>query len=408
VTVTPAPLIDDNSDESSTIVIIGGCGHVGLPLGVALATRGHCVRLLDLGAAPVAMVNAGTLPFTDEGLDSALRQALAAGTIRATTDPTILASAATVIVAVGTPAYNGVEPELDTVPRVLREYRSYLSGDQVVIIRSTLSIGGTGRVEQTLAELGLDCPVAFCPERSVEGRAYAEIFTLPQIVAARKPSALARCQDLFGSVAASLIVVEPESAEFAKLLCNAWRYVKFAAANQFWMIASQLGIDYQEVYSAVTEGYTRGADLPTPGFAAGPCLPKDTRLLSASIPGGFDLGQNALRINEGLAQVIVDRLSSFGDLESKTIGILGMSFKGDCDDDRDSTAYALWRILTDRGLRVLCSDENLQSPQFVEAGALLETADIVVIGAPHSAYKTIETRAAIVDLWGITGRITTI
>lgn len=405
------PEVDGITREVSTgglrIVIIGGCGHVGLPFGVALATGGHSVALLDTNIDSVALVNEGIAPFADEGLDTALREAVAAGCVEATVGPEVLLSADTVVIAVGTSAHNPAKPELGSVSQALREYAPYLSADQLVMVRSTLQIGGTRWVEQLLKSLGLDCLVGFCPERSVEGRAFAELFELPQIISTHGEAALDRCRRVFDSVTDRLVVLTPEAAEFAKLVSNSWRYIRFAAANQFWMIACELGVDYQEVYSAVTDGYPRASDLPAPGFASGPCLPKDTRLLAAGTSTVFDLGHAALRVNENLADFVIGRLATLDDLASKTIGILGMAFKGECDDPRNSAAFALWRALSDKGLRVLCSDEKIQDPTFVDTDMLLKCSDIVIIGAPHLAYRTVETEAPVLDIWGVTGRIAT-
>ena len=135
-------------------------------------------------------------------------------------------------------------------------------------------------------------------------------------------------------------------AEFAKLYTNAWRYMKFAVANQFFMIAHAAGQDYGRILDAIRQDYPRATDLPGPGFAAGPCLLKDTMQLAAFTPDHFPMGQSARQINEGLPAYLVAAMERrYGDLTGRRVGILGMAFKGESDDPRDSLSYKLRKLL---------------------------------------------------------------
>ena len=133
--------------------------------------------------------------------------------------------------------------------------------------------------------------------------------------------------------------------------------MKFAVANQFFMIADQAGVDYTNVLRAIREDYPRAQDLPGPGFAAGPCLFKDTMQLSAFTSDHFPLGQAAMQVNEGLPAYIVSALERrYGGLQGKTVGILGMAFKAESDDTRASLSYKLRKLLSWSGARVVCTD----------------------------------------------------
>ena len=183
------------------------------------------------------------------------------------------------------------------------------------------------------------------------------------------------------------MILEPEEAELAKLFTNTWRYIKFATANQLYMMANDFGLDYERIRSAVTYNYPRAADLPGAGFAAGPCLFKDTMQLAAFNNNNFHLGQASVMINEGLPLYVVARLEQRYDLSNMTVGMLGMAFKAESDDIRSSLSYKLRRILRFKAQRVLCHDPYVTvDPDFTPIEEILSGADLLVIGTPHTVY----------------------
>ena len=196
-----------------------------------------------------------------------------------------------------------------------------------------------------------------------------------------------RAKKLFSILNPEIVVLEPLEAEMTKLFTNVYRYIKFAIANQFFTIANESGLDYYKIHNAIKYKYPRAADLPAPGFAAGPCLYKDTIQLSAFNNHNFFLGHASLLVNEGLPHYIVNKLRKQHDLPHKTVGILGMAFKADVDDPRDSLAYKLRKILAFETQNVLCSDVYIQDPDFVSTEELIRRSDIIIIGAPHKEYK---------------------
>jgi UDP-N-acetyl-D-mannosaminuronic acid dehydrogenase len=391
---------------TSDVVIIGGCGHVGLPLGIALASRGLKVRLFDVNAESVRLVNRGTLPFTERGAASVLRQVVDDGMLKATDDPRVVQDAEYVVVVIGTPVDEHLNPDPHAIPRALAGCDDYLRDGQLVILRSTVYPGVTALVERTLAQAGVNVDVAFCPERIAEGQAMTELFSLPQIVAGRTEQASDRAAKLFGHLTDTIVRLEPEEAELAKLFTNTWRYVKFATANQFFMIANDFGLDFDRIRKAIAHEYPRAADLPGAGFAAGPCLFKDTMQLAAFNKNNFVLGHSAMLINEGLPLYLVSKLEeSYPDLLEKKVAILGMAFKGESDDTRASLSYKLRRILQFKSARVLCSDPYVTSDAtLVPVEQALDEADIVIIGAPHRRYAKLETDKPVVDIWNIRGQ----
>jgi UDP-N-acetyl-D-mannosaminuronic acid dehydrogenase len=396
--------VDEAQTTGADVVVVGGCGRVGLPLGIALASRGRSVILYDINAAATDIVNKGQLPFDERGAAEPLAEAVATGKLRATTDPASVGQVETIVIVVGTPVDEHLNPDLGAVPRALERCAEYLHDGQLVILRSTVHPGVTALTERLLERHGLDVDVAFCPERIAEGHAMTELFTLPQIVSARGDRAVARASEFFSVLADKIVPLQPEEAELAKLFTNTWRYIKFAAANQFWMMSNDYGLDFERIRHAIRFEYPRAADIPGPGFAAGPCLLKDTMQLAAFTNNNFVLGHSAMLINEGLPLYVVSRLEQTYDLSKMTVGILGMAFKGGSDDSRESLAYKLRKILMLKADETLCNDPYIADARFTPLDQVLAKADLLVVAAPHPEYKDLVTDKPVADMWGITGR----
>jgi UDP-N-acetyl-D-mannosaminuronic acid dehydrogenase len=387
------------------VVIVGGCGHVGLPLGIAFAHRGLGVVLYDVNDAVVPAVNAGCMPFLENGAPEMLRRALDNGLLRATTDPSVISGAEHVVTVIGTPVDRHLNPHPQSVPLAIEDFGGRLVDGQLLVLRSTVYPGVTKMVEKLVALLEVDVDVAFCPERIAEGRAMTELTQLPQIVSARTPRALRRSAALFGNLTDRIIELEPEEAELAKLFTNVWRYIKFAAANQLYMIANDYSVDFDRVRDAIVTEYPRAADMPAAGFSAGPCLFKDTMSLAAFTNNNFTLGHASVMINEGMPLYIISRLEKQHDLGEMTIGILGMAFKGESDDVRSSLSYKLKRILRYKAKRVLCADPYVRGDDdLVDQDTVVAESDLILIGAPHRRYAELRPAAPVVDIGNLLGQ----
>ena len=386
------------------VVVIGGCGHVGLPLAIAFAARGARVGIYDVSEAAVATVNAGQLPFDEPGAAEVLARVVADGRLRATADPSIVGSAENVVVVIGTPVDEHLNPNQTAIPRALGGCAPFLRNGQLLILRSTVFPGVTALVEKMVAGLGVSIEVAFCPERIAEGKAMTELFELPQIVSARSPGGLERAAKLFGLLTSSIVELSPEEAELAKLFTNVWRYIKFATANQFYMMANDRGLDFERIRKGLSQDYPRAADMPGAGFAAGPCLFKDTMQLAAFNNNNFTLGHTAMTINEGLPLYVVHRLEQRFDLSSLTVGILGMAFKGESDDIRSSLSYKLKRILEFKADKVLCADPYVTVDQnLLPQEEVIARSDLLVIATPHREYRNLVTDKPVADIWNVLG-----
>jgi UDP-N-acetyl-D-mannosaminuronic acid dehydrogenase len=393
-------------DFDYDVVVIGGGGHVGLPLAIALADRGASVLIYDLSERAVQLVNGGTMPFSEPGAEPMLRRALDAGRLLATTEASSVSRARTVIVVIGTPVDEHLNPDPNAIPKALGGCSQYFRDGQLLVLRSTVYPGVTALVERMIGALGRDIPVAFCPERIAEHRAMTELFTLPQIVSSSSPAGRERAAELFRLLTDRIVHLEPEEAELAKLFTNTWRYIKFAAANQFYMMANDRGLDFERIRAGLTDGYPRAQDMPGPGLAAGPCLLKDTMQLAAFSDNTFSLGHSAMLINEGLPLYIVSQLEKRFDLANLTVGILGMSFKAESDDIRSSLSYKLRRVLKFKARAVLGTDPYVTEETddtLLPLEHVLAKADILVIATPHQAYRSIETDKPVADVWNLLG-----
>lgn len=385
------------------ILIIGGCGHVGLPLGLAFARAGKKVIALDVDANKVAQVNAGRMPFRDRGADELLGKVLASGTFRASTEEALISGAEVVITVIGTPVDEYLNPRLYLITDLVTRHLGRLHSGQLFLLRSTVYPGTTERVDALFREKGLAIDVAYCPERVAEGQALEEITSLPQIVAGCSERAQKRSEDLFRALTTDILAVPPLAAELTKLFNNAWRYAQFALANQFFMMANDHGVDFYEVYRAMTERYPRAQGFPKAGLTAGPCLFKDAVQLGAYNNNAFFMGQAAVMINEGLPNYMVQRVARRFDLKRSVAGILGMTFKADSDDPRDSLAFKLRKILQSECREVISTDPYLQDPSLRPLDEVLRRADILFIGSPHAAYRKLDFgRTPVVDVWNMT------
>lgn len=395
----------DNDNLLFDIVIVGGLGHVGLPLGLVFAQNGLRVCLYDVDSQKAEVVRQGKMPFIEYGAEPILQEVLQDGRLEISLDIKSISKAKYVIIAIGTLIDEYLNPKIREFLEFVVRLKEYLQQKQTIIVRSTVY---PHTCQQMLKILGEErnWRLAYCPERIVQGYAIKELSELPQIVAGVTEEAQEDAASLFRIISPKIIKVSMGEAELVKLFSNAWRYIQFAVTNQFYMIAEKFGLDYNRIRRVMVEEYGRTAMLPTAGFAAGPCLLKDTMQLVAFNTNNFLLGQAAMMINEGLPNFIVEKLRRKYDLSKTKVGILGMAFKADIDDIRDSLSYKLGKILRFYGTEVYYSDEFAKNPDFVAKEKLLKCSEVVVIGVPHSTYKNlvIPEDVELIDLWNIVGR----
>ena len=390
------------SAESADITVVGGAGHVGIPLVLAFAEAGLRVNVNDINKASLDMLRAGCPPFIEFGAEAALKKALLDSRLTFTCSPDGVSKGGPVIITIGTP----IDEFLNPVRRVVQDYVDsvlpFLVDGQLIVLRSTVFPGTTNWLASYFRSKGRDLLVAFCPERIAQGTGLKELRELPQIVSGTTPEAECLAVELFQRIAPEVVVVSPIEAEFAKLFSNTYRYIEFAITNEFYLVSKSAGVDYQRVLKAMKHHYPRLNAVPQPGFAAGPCLVKDTMQLSAFARNQFALGHAALLINEGLVLHVVDDLKRRYELTNSTVGLLGMAFKAESDDTRASLSYKFKKVLKTQTRAVLTTDPFVTTDTDLRPlDEVIANSDLMILCAPHAAYRDADFLGKpVFDLWG--------
>lgn len=382
------------------LTIIGGCGHIGIPLGLAYADCGHKVFLLDIDQSRVDSINSGLLPYKEKKAHEIL-QRVVGKTLFATTNSTVLSESDVVIFATRTIDSGAQKSANDeSLLRIVRHYLHLLTSRHLIILRSTIGPGTTKIVEQILMAKMEMPKLAFCPERILQGDGIDELGVLPQIVSAIDEQTENEAADFFMTIAPQILRLKPAEAEMTKLFSNSWRYLEFALANQFYMLAENQGLDFYKIFEALRLNYPRANGFAQPGLTAGPCLLKDTRQLSSHYHEHFSMGDAGIRINESLPGFLIEQLEKkMGALKGKKIAILGMTFKANSDDVRDSLSLKLKMLLEYKNVNVICSDTNL--PETTPLQSALKMADGIILGVPHNEYRSLSIHQPFVDCWGV-------
>jgi UDP-N-acetyl-D-mannosaminuronic acid dehydrogenase len=371
-------------------VAIIGLGRVGLPLGLVFAERGFEVFGLDINASLIASLQRGEMPFAEEGGQELLDKHVGKAFVPSI-DPAGVAKCDYIILTLGTPVDENMNPDLSQIDMALDSIRSGVRGNQTLVLRSTVSPGTTRWVEAKIEDefglkVGRDIFLAFCPERIAEGRALEELGAIPQIIGGVDDESTRRSVALFETLGVECLPTDDVSAELAKLFTNMYRYISFAVANEFMIIAGQWHRDINHIVNLVNHGYRRGG-LALPGFAAGPCLFKDGFFLVNQIPFN-ELISTAWKINESVPLFLVAALREKIELRNKKTVIMGTAFKANSDDSRQSLSYKVRKALLRERATVVLHDPHIAGLDG-DLAAVLKGVDVVFVAMNHSAYKTI-------------------
>ncbi|MBA3353867.1 MAG: nucleotide sugar dehydrogenase [Blastocatellia bacterium] len=393
---------------SYKVAVIGAAGHVGLPLALVLADHGNDVEGIDINEASVREVNGGHMPFYEEGADTLLEKCLTSGNFRMTTDLSRAGEADVIIIILGTPVDENFNPILSGLVQLIDNMCPFLREGQQIVLRSTVSPGTTDRVKKAIEKKtgmveGKDFSLVYAPERVLQGKAISEIKHLPHIVGAYSEESFERIGGLFETFSGTRRhYMKPIEAEIGKLITNMSRYVNFALANEFHMIAGLHGANINKIIDACNDDYPR-LNLPGPGpNVGGPCLFKDGWFLIEKVPFN-DLIVTSFRINEGMPAQIAAKLDEEEHIES--VVILGMAFKANSDDTRNSVSFKLKKQLEFRGYDVRCVDPHVPG---CDDWSALEGADALVLMTPHKEFADLgeimrrvgNPESLIVDIWG--------
>ncbi|MGW3459213.1 nucleotide sugar dehydrogenase [Streptomyces olivaceoviridis] len=408
-------------------VCVIGLGYVGLTLAVTLAAQGRAVIGVERDRAIREQLARRQPHIHEAGLD--LAGAVDSGRFTVTGDVPSGRTVDTYIVCVGTPVDESGRPDLTQVEGAVRAVAEQAADGCLVILRSTVPVGTSRRL---LGELRSrrDIELAFCPERTVQGIAAQELRSLPQIVGAGSRGAGERAAALFRTLTPDIVEVSDlETAEIAKLACNAYRYTVFAFANEIARLCESVGVSSREVRQAAVAGYSRAA-MPGAGPVGGACLPKDTAILSRAFA---DHGSPASALLDGVAGAhratpvrvadrVTDRMARLTGSVPPVVALLGVAFKGhpETDDERSSPAveivarlrerYADMTVRSHDPLVPLVRQQALGYRPCAEAKDAVDGANLVILGTDHASYAELELHSVtdrmaspglVYDAWGL-------
>jgi len=387
--------------NNKEISIIGGAGHVGFPLGLVFASKNYKVNLVDKNKKNLKKINKGTPPFLEKNAKKLLKKCLAKKKLFINSDYSPLKSSKFIVICIGTPINKNLKPKINEFLNFFYFLKKLVNKSQIIIIRSSIFPGVFNKVCKILNKKNKN--IVYCPERIVQSEALKELPKLPQIIASNNKYSVTIAKKLFKSISSKIIITSILEAELIKLFSNANRYVNFSLANQFFMICKENNLDFTKVRRIMRDGYERNFNLSKAGFTAGPCLLKDTMQLSSFYKNKFSLGHTAMQINENIPKFLITNLEKKYNLKNKIFGILGLAFKAETDDIRDSLSIKLVSYLKRKNFKVLQSDEYYQNKINIKKEYLIKKSDVIIIAAPHNAYKKIKfpKNKIVVDIWGI-------
>jgi len=383
------------------VCIVGGAGHIGTPLGLALCSKGYNVILIDKNTENIKKINQGIMPFEEDGCANLLKEMIKKKKIFATNHLNETKNCKYIIVCLGTPVNKKFNPNLRNFISFFYNLRRYLKRNHIIIIRSSIYPGICKKVFNIVKNYCKN--LSYCPERIAQGKSLIELPQISQIISGTSTKAKLESGKIFKKVCKKIIYTKIIEAELIKLFSNAYRYINFSISNQFYLMCQNQGLDFYKIRNIMRDGYKRNTNIPAAGFTAGPCLLKDTMQLSSFYRHKFSLFSSAMSINEGLPKFMFKKLNEKYNLKNKTIGILGLSFKSENDDIRDSLSIKLLKYIKSKKIKTLQSDEYYKDKNNIDKNTVVKKSDIIIIATPHKAYKKIRIskNKILVDIWGL-------
>jgi UDP-N-acetyl-D-mannosaminuronic acid dehydrogenase len=389
--------------QNTVDVAVVGLGRVGLPLALSFADRGLEVVGIDRDPVRLGAIRDGKMPFEETDGQPLLDRVHAAGRLSLSERVADAASARHIVLTLGTPSFSHIEIDMRDVRSALDDLLGVLAPGHSLILRSTVAPGTTEFVAGYLAkhrgfEIGEEVFVAHAPERIAAGRFLEEIDTLPCIIGGVGARSGEEAAALFGAFDAPIVQTTPVQAELAKIWTNILRYANFALPNLLMMDCERYAANVFDVIELINRDYPRGG-IAQPGFTAGTCLRKDfTFSEERSAAPGMLLAVS--RVNESVPLFLLEGAKRrLGSLANRKVAVLGLAFKADTDDERDSLAHKLIRLLERELADVAVHDPHVPTPT-ASFEDVLDGADVVVVAANHSEFRRPEAIAAIAERAG--------
>ena len=393
-------------------ISVFGLGRVGLPLALYFAEHKQAVIGVDIDKTRVDTLKKGEMPFLEEGAEPLLKRNINKLFTVTTNAEEAVKKSDVIIMTLGTPVDEHVNPIFSQIEDVLVSIAPFLRKNHIVVLRSTVSPGTTEYIKrfiekETKFKIGKDLFLAFCPERIAQGFSLEEFKDVPTIIGTLDKESAKKVDAVFRTITDKILHSDARSAELAKLFTNMYRYINFGIANEFMMIADTHDRDIHDIIELVNKDYKRGG-LKTPGFSAGPCLFKDGFFLTNKIPF-TELILNSWKLNESVPAYLIEKIKTKKPLESSKVAILGLTFKKNSDDIRDSLSFKTKKIFLAEGAQVSLHDPYVQNDSLEDA---LKGADVVFVAMNHDFYrdmdkniikKNAKSDALVCDIWNVLG-----
>ena len=386
--------------NKNQIAIIGGAGHIGAPLGINLSLAGYQSILIDINKNNINLINKGKMPFIEKGAGKILKKQLKKKKIFASSKIDLVKNCKYIIVCIGTPVSSKNIPLKKDFINFFKKLKKYLIQEHIVIIRSSVY---PGILDEIYKILKTKCNnLSYCPERIAQGYSLIEQKKMAQIISGFNRKSITESSKIFRKISGKIVLSKVNEAEMIKLFSNAYRYSHFSISNLFYMMCVQKNLNFSKIRNLMMTQYNRNISLPNSGFVSGPCLYKDTMQLSHYFKNKFKIIKNIKNINEELPNFILKKLSKKYNLKKMTIGVLGVAFKPENDDIRDSLPMKLVKILKRKKINVIYSDDYYISKDTCKKNDLISNSDIIIIGTAHKSYRKLKfkKKQVIIDIGG--------
>jgi len=399
-------------NRKETVCVLG-LGRVGLPLASVFASSGVKTIGIDIDQSKIESIKNSKCPFYDPALQENLEKAIKLGNLRVEDDINKVKDEVDILfVTVGTPKTTENSIDYSQLYSALDEICKVDLQGKLVVMRSTLAPTTTVDIiipfleHKTNKECGKDFAVIVCPERILEGRAIKELQELPEIIGSTNEICKEIATELFRKInhKKDILYTTPSGAELAKLFTNIYRYISFALSNEFAIWAERYGLDATELIKIANYNYPR-ANIPKPGFVGGPCLSKDGNFLDNNTTFSSIIS-TAWKLNEAIPQHIANNLKKLmGNFFGKKITVLGIAFKAESDDTRNSPSAKLVELLKGVGGDVSVHDPFVKNT--LSLSEALKSPEVVLIATNHKEFKekVSEIRNSgckiVYDVWGM-------
>ena len=365
------------------VSVVGGAGHIGLPLSCYIASKGHKVTIVDINEDILDNLRNDNLPFDEVNLEKYWKLAKN-NNIKLSSKTQSINNSDFIVITLG--SSSEIE-DIKIFDSLINDVLQNARPESKIILRSTINIETIETIETNELFIEKDLKLAYCPERIAEGMSLEELPTMPQIIGVKNDEDFQIFHNFFDSINISSKKTTFRNAVFLKLFTNTYRYAEFSLVNEFYNIAKEQLIDFDDIVSLAKDNYPRLKNLPSKGFVGGPCLIKDTKTFIKEYDESNSLLSSIQNVNDKFFENIFNECLEM--FENKTVIQLGLSFKPNSDDLRSSLSLRFYFYLIENGFKVYPVDKFVKSEEikFYEFGEVEDLTNNILIATYHDYFK---------------------